>query len=156
MTWVSIAFATAAALVMCVAIQRGATCTVAAVEEITTHRSAKRLMALIEAALWVNAGLVIAQNRHWISELPAGYSITWWTLPGAVLLGLGAWVNKACAFGSIARLGSGELAYLATPLGFYLGCLSADTAFGNLQMTAQHNQQAIHLQFNIFLWPLLV
>jgi len=32
-------------------------------------------------------------------------------------------------FGAVARLGSGEWAYAATPLGFYVGCLSVMTAF---------------------------
>lgn len=32
-------------------------------------------------------------------------------------------------FGAIARLGSGEWAYVATPLGFYLGCLSVGHVF---------------------------
>ena len=39
-------------------------------------------------------------------------------------MGLGAYVNKACVFGAIARLGSGEWAYLVTPLGFYAGCVT--------------------------------
>jgi toxin CptA len=43
---------------------------------------------------------------------------------GALLLGLGAWVNGACVFGAIARLGSGQWAQAAVPLGFYMGCLA--------------------------------
>ena len=38
--------------------------------------------------------------------------------------GLGAFVNRACVFGAIARFGSGEWAYIVTPVGFYLGCLA--------------------------------
>ena len=41
------------------------------------------------------------------------------------LLGLGAFVNRSCVFGSIAKLGSGHWAYAATPAGFFLGCLMA-------------------------------
>jgi len=44
-------------------------------------------------------------------------------------LGLGAYVNKACVFGAIARLGSGEWAYLATPVGFYAGCVTFPYVF---------------------------
>ena len=42
---------------------------------------------------------------------------------------LGAWVNGACAFGAVARLGSSEWAYAATPLGFCVGCLSVMPLF---------------------------
>lgn len=118
-----------AAGVMGFAIQRGATCTVAAVDEVVQRRSAKRLVAMLEAALWVSAGLFVAQRLQLLATLPSGYELTPWTLAGAALLGLGAYVNRACVFGAIARLGSGEWAYAATPLGYFLGCLSAQWLF---------------------------
>ena len=40
---------------------------------------------------------------------------------GDALFGVGAIVNRACTFGSVARLGSGDLAYFATPVGFLAG-----------------------------------
>jgi toxin CptA len=46
------------------------------------------------------------------------------TVLGGALLGLGAYVNRACVFGAIARLGSGEWSYIATPVGFYAGCVA--------------------------------
>ena len=61
--------------------------------------------------------------------MPAGYAINYWTVLGGVLLGLGAYVNGACVFGAIARLGSGEWAYIVTPLGFYVGCVTVGTIF---------------------------
>ena len=127
----SIAFGAAAlcAATMGYAIQRGATCTVAAVDEIVTQRGASRLVALLEASLWVAVGLAIAQRLGWIAQLPMAYGLTGWTIAGAALLGLGAWIAGACVFGAIARLGSGEWAYLATPVGFYLGCASAARLF---------------------------
>ena len=53
--------------------------------------------------------------------MPAGYAVTSVTVLGGALLGLGAYVNRACVFGAIARLGSGEWAYVVTPVGFYVG-----------------------------------
>jgi toxin CptA len=111
------------------AIQRGATCTVAAVEEVVQRRGAGRLIALVEASAWVAGGLLIAHRLQWLAQLPVGYALSAWTLGGAALLGLGAFITRACVFGAIARLGSGEWAYAATPLGFYLGCLSVTTVF---------------------------
>jgi uncharacterized membrane protein YedE/YeeE len=106
------------------AIQRGGTCTVAAVDELVSNRRMYRLTAMLEASLWVAGGLAIAQLLNVAGSMPGGYAIDRWTVVGGVLLGLGAWVNGACVFGAIARLGSGEWAYVLTPVGFYVGCLS--------------------------------
>jgi toxin CptA len=116
--------------VMGYAIQRGATCTVAAVDEVVTQRTCRRLLSLLEAAVWVAGGLVVAQALHLLAQMPAGYAVSGWTVIGGVLLGLGAYVNGACVFGAIARFGSGEWAYIVTPIGFYLGCLSVVPLFG--------------------------
>ena len=43
-----------------------------------------------------------------LTQLPAGCALTCWTLAGAAVLGLGAWLNRACMFGTLARLGSGQ------------------------------------------------
>ncbi|MES2153033.1 MAG: YeeE/YedE thiosulfate transporter family protein [Pseudomonadota bacterium] len=120
------AFLAAVALsaLMGFAIQRGATCSVAAIDEIIDRRSATRLLGMLEAALWVAGLLLLASVLHLTSFSARGYQPSWGMAIGAVLLGLGAWVNRACVFGAVARLGSGQWSYLATPLGFYLGCLA--------------------------------
>jgi uncharacterized membrane protein YedE/YeeE len=128
----SLAFVVAAlcAGVMGYAIQRGATCTVAAVDEVLSERTCWRLLSLIEAALWVAGGLVLAQSLHLLPKMPAGYATSGWTIVGGALLGLGTYINGGCVFGAIARFGSGEWAYIVTPIGFYLGCLSVVPLFG--------------------------
>lgn len=113
-----------AAALMGFAIQRGATCLVAAIEEIVADRRASRLLAMLEGALWVVAGLLIIQASGALGALPGGHPATPWSALGGALLGIGAWINRACLFGAIARFGSGEWPYLATPFGFLLGCLS--------------------------------
>ena len=118
-----------AAGVMGFAIQRGATCAVAAVDEVLSKRSATRLMAMVEASLWVAVGLGVAEQLHLLKGLPAGYALSGRTIAGGALLGFGAWVNRACVFGAIAKLGSGNWAYLATPVGYYLGCLTVSQVF---------------------------
>lgn len=122
------------AAILCVglmgfAIQRGATCTVAAVHEVLTQRRAYRLMAMLEASLWVAGGLTLAHLANLAGSMPGSYEASLWTVVGGALLGLGAWVNGACVFGAVARLGSGDWAYAATPLGFYVGCLSVMPLF---------------------------
>jgi TRAP-type C4-dicarboxylate transport system permease small subunit len=118
-----------AAAAMGFAIQRGGTCTVAAVDDIVSGRGARRLAAMAEAALWVAGGLLLLHATMRLASAPAGYAVGAFTVLGGALLGLGAFVNRACVFGAIARLGSGEWAYLATPVGFYLGCLSVGALF---------------------------
>ena len=122
----SVAFLVSAlcAGIMGFAIQRGATCTVAAVDEFVNKRRVQRLVSMGEASLWVLSGLLIADALGLLGFMPAGYAIGAANVAGGVLLGVGAYVNRACVFGAIARLGSGEWAYIATPIGFYVGCVS--------------------------------
>jgi toxin CptA len=127
----SAAFVSAAicAGLMGYAIQRGATCTVAAMDEIVRKRGVNRLASMLEASLWVVGGLLIAQSLNLLGTMPGGYAITYVTVLGGALLGFGAYVNKACVFGAIARLGSGEWAYFVTPIGFYVGCVTFASVF---------------------------
>lgn len=128
--WLLALAAGACALWMGAAIQRGATCTVAAVSELIDQRRSTRLRSLLEASLWVAAGLLLLRALPLPAPmLPVPYALNGWTVLGAALLGLGAFVNQACVFGAIARLGNGEWVYFATPLGFYIGCLSAGDLF---------------------------
>lgn len=110
------------AALMGFAIQRGATCTVAAVDEVVNQRRAQRLGSLAEAALWVGLGALLLRHAGWQVPLPMGHEAGWRTVLGGVLLGGGAYVNRACVFGAIARWSNGEWAYVATPLGFFVGC----------------------------------
>lgn len=113
-----------AAALMGFAIQRGATCTVAAIGDVVLRRRWDRLVALGEASLWVAVGLLSARAAGIVMALPAAFTPTLATVAGGVLLGLGAVLNGACVFGAIARLGSGEWAFAATPIGFLLGCVA--------------------------------
>jgi hypothetical protein len=124
MATLSILTAVAAIGLMGFAIQRGGTCTVAAIEEIVAERRFGRLAALIEASLWVGGGLVLLNAASLLPVMPVGYAAGFATVGGGMLLGIGAFVNRTCAIGTIARLGSGEWAYLATPVGFFLGSLA--------------------------------
>jgi toxin CptA len=124
LTSIGFIIAALAAGAMGFAIQRGATCTVAAVDEVVRARRFNRLAAIFEASLWVVGGLALAQVLDLLPTMPMGIPVTAGTVFGGVLLGAGAWINRACVFGAIARLGSGEWSYAVTPLGFYSGCLA--------------------------------
>ena len=120
------ALALLCAALLGLAMQRGATCLVVAVDEWLQHRRVGRAAALAEAALWSGTGFLVLQAAGWMPALSAGYDVSAWTLAGAVVLGLGAVLNGGCVVGSVAKLGSGQWAYAATPLGFFLGCKLAD------------------------------
>lgn len=140
----SLAFVAAAlaAATMGYAIQRGATCTVAAIAEIVEHGRARRLLSLGEAALWVAGGLVVAQSFGLLGRLPHGHTISPWTVAGGVLLGLGAYINGACVFGAIARLGSGHWAYALTPIGYFAG-VATFGSFGLAMMSPVRETGAV-------------
>ena len=141
----SLVFAVSAlcAALMGFAIQRGATCAVAAVDEWVSTRRATRLASMLEASLWVVAGLLLARAGGLAGTMPAGYPVGVSTLLGGALLGYGAFVNRACVFGAIARLGSGEWAYAITPLGFYVGCVAVGTLFPGLAPAHAYDRSAI-------------
>jgi toxin CptA len=68
---------------------------------------------------------------------------------------LGAFVNGACVIGAIARLGSGEWAYAATPLGYLLGCLSVQIVFAASAAIARPGESAMFSAASVAAWPLL-
>lgn len=142
--------------VMGFAIQRGGTCTVAAMEEILTRGRCQRLLAMAEAALWVGGGLLLAGSLGLVSHLPDGYALTPWSVAGGALLGVGAWLAGACVFGAIARFGSGQWAYALLPPGFYFGCLSAGPLFRAERASAIPGPPAVAGVSGWLVWLLVV
>ncbi|QNP42173.1 YeeE/YedE family protein [Lysobacter terrestris] len=106
------------------ATQRGGTCAVASIVELVSERRPGRLLALIEASVLVGGGLVLLSALGLLPIIPRGYATSAATVAGGVVLGIGAFCNRSCAIGTIARIGSGQWAYLATPIGFFLGSLA--------------------------------
>jgi hypothetical protein len=106
------------------ATQRGGACAVASIVEVVTERRPGRLFALIEASVLVGGGLALLGAAGVLPTMPRGYAPSAATAAGGIVLGLGAFCNRSCAIGTIARIGSGQWAYLATPIGFFLGSLA--------------------------------
>lgn len=126
----SFAISLLCALLMGYAIQRGATCTVAAVSQLVEQGKWERFAGLMEAALWVAGGLLLARAFGLLPDLPSGYDVSVQTIIGGILLGAGAYINKSCVFGTIAKIGSRDWAYLATPLGFLGGAWTVYLLYG--------------------------
>jgi len=110
--------------IMGFANQRGSICTVVAIEQIVRARRFDRLLALIDVSFWVGGGLVILNVLGLLPAVPVGYAAGALTVLGGAVFGLGAFVNRACLLGTVARIGSGQWAFLATPPGFYIGAVA--------------------------------
>lgn len=126
-----------AAATMGLAIQRGATCMVAAVDEAYSTKTFGRARALAEASLWVAGPITFAALLGFATPSMNAFPAGSMALAGGLLLGFGALVNSACVFGSIARIGSGNWHYFLTPPGFFLGSwLHSALAFDRTAVTA--------------------
>jgi uncharacterized membrane protein YedE/YeeE len=110
------------------AISRCSTCAVTASREILLHRRGTMLLNFVIAA--GVAGAVTLPLHWWLgpaAHLSAEVPISGALLLGAVLIGLGAVINDACLLGTIARIGQGEVRFLAVPVGLALGFAMADS-----------------------------
>ena len=117
------------------AIQRGNTCTVVAVDDIVHRRSWVRMQAFVYAWFWVAGGLTLLALTTGLRLVPKTVPVTVWSVVGGLLLGVGAVINGACTTGTIARIGSGEFAFVVTLFGFFAGCLVAPHLFGRAATT---------------------
>jgi len=113
-------FAALLAVIAGFAAQRGSICSVVAVGDLVRRGDARRFSGFFECAIWsliVLTAFGEGAGRGAFSDYPWGARAA---LGGAVF-GVGAAMNGACAFGTAARLGRGELAFLGTLAGFVLG-----------------------------------
>lgn len=109
-------------------VNEGGLCAVAATRELVAGGPPRLLAGSLLAA--ATAGLLILPAA-WLFgsdvHLAGAAAIDRRLVLGAVLLAVGAIVNDACVLGSLARLGDGELRFLAMPLGIAAGFASVDT-----------------------------
>jgi uncharacterized protein len=110
------------------AVQRGSICAVAAVDAVVAERRWHRFFAFLVCAaiaLAVMAAAALA-GVEMLDQYRGSTAVLAPALGGA-LFGAGAWVNGRCAFGTIAGLGSGELARIGTLAGLFGGFAFAGT-----------------------------
>src|SRR6266851_359440 len=123
-----LAFAVVLALVLGFAAHRASICTVRAVAEIMSSRRGYMLASIGKSVLWVWA---VTIPIFWL--MPAsGTGLNGWSLTGVAVLGgfvfgLGAAINRGCAFSTMARFADGDGKMLAAIIGFALGVLGFAT-----------------------------
>ena len=110
------------AMILGFAAHRASICTVRAVAE-TMHSGTAFMFASIgKSILWI---LAVTLPVYWLFpnliEGLVGWQLSATALAGGFLFGLGAGVNGACAYSTMARLVDGEAAMLIAIAGFALG-----------------------------------
>lgn len=114
--------AAALAFLLGYAVNQASTCAVTAAK-LLLHDSETGLTIGFLLAVAV-AGVVTLPLAWWLgpqAHLAPWTMITPGLLGGAVLLGIGAVINDACLFGTLHRIGDGQLRFLALPVGLGLG-----------------------------------
>ena len=106
------------------AAHRASICTVRAVAEMTHSRTGFMLASIVKSALWVFAltipvFLLVPETAMGFT----GWQLTFTAMCGGLLFGIGAGLNGACAYATMARMVDGEIGMLLTVLGFAAGVL---------------------------------
>lgn len=108
------------------AIGRGDICAVAAVNYWINHKRSSYLRAFIVAT--ASAGFILLPSAWFfpnIVSLSYTYQVSWMTFITGALFGFGAFLNSACVFGTIAHISKGEMDYIGTIAGMFIGALLA-------------------------------
>lgn len=106
------------------AAHRASICTVRAVAEFTHSGTGYMFASIVKSALWVFAitlpvFLILPQSATALT----GWQLTFTAMFGGLLFGIGAGINGACAYATMARMVDGEIGMLLTVTGFTLGVL---------------------------------
>lgn len=126
------------------ALNRGSTCAVLATEDLLLNRRPARFLSFFEAALWGVLCLVAMEAEIILRPDWMGWGFV---LGGSALFGLGAVVNGACAFGVVGRIGSGQVEYLLTGIGIFVGMVGVRAAIPDHAMTTVDQSAALS-------WPI--
>jgi toxin CptA len=101
-------------------VKLGNTCLVASTNELIKHKNPSKFFEIINSWLWVILLITTLQLSIGFTMETKSFEISWMTFVGGFLLGLGAYINKACAVGTISRIGDGNFNYLFTPIGMMI------------------------------------
>jgi uncharacterized membrane protein YedE/YeeE len=134
-----------AAFVLGAALARANSCTVASARRLVCDGKPDWLIGLWIAIAW--AGLTLAAFSLVLPQVvvfPAQLPIGWQVIAGAMIMGLGATMNKGCFLGSVAALGRGDLAYLFTLTGIALAFALVPAGSQAMPIGAIADKAALH------------
>jgi len=106
--------------IMGVYIKLGNTCLVASTEQLIKHKKPSKFLEIINSWFWVILLITSLQLTIGFNVIIKTFVLSWMTFIGGILLGLGAYFNRACAVGTISKIGVGNLNYLFMPIGMLI------------------------------------
>lgn len=117
-----LSFSAALAAILGFAAHRANICTVKAVEEMLTTRHAYMLLSFGKTILWV---ILVTLVLSWIVSPVAvvRWQLSYYSIAGGIMFGVGATLNGGCAFAMLARLANGKLVQILTLAGFGVGAV---------------------------------
>jgi len=107
-------------VIMGVFVKFGNTCLFTSTEQWINHKNPSKYLEIINSWFWVILLITSLQLTIGFNVLIQSFALSWMTFLGGLLLGFGAYMNKACAVGTISRIGDGNLNYLFTPIGMLI------------------------------------
>ena len=117
----AIGIAVGLAIILGFAAHRGSICMVRGVAEVLSARTGFMLISIGKSMLWVFA---VSLPFFWLlSGGLTGWQLSAVAVLGGFVFGVGAAINGACAYATMARLVDGEGGMLVTIAGFALGVL---------------------------------
>lgn len=126
-----------AAFIIGFAIRRASICAVLAAEQLVMHRRSSRMRSFLTAASWAGVMIVLLA---WLfpgwAKVSPGFPLSLMVLAGGAVFGIGAYVNGACAFGTLAHLAGGDSDFAGTLVGIGIGAM-AISALGTAHGIAQ-------------------
>lgn len=133
-----LALSTALAFITGFAIKRGNICAVAATQQWVAHKKSFHLRAFVSGMC--SSGIVllsIAWACPGTASVSPEFPITFMTVSGGVVFGLGAWLNKGCVLGTIAFLSRGDMNYAGTIIGMFLGAFIGQNGYRPTQLSIE-------------------
>jgi toxin CptA len=101
-------------------IKLGNTCLVASTEQLVKHKNPSKFLEIINSWFWIILLITSLQITLGFNVIIKSFALSWMTFLGGLLLGLGAYFNRACAVGTISKIGVGNINYLFTPIGIFI------------------------------------
>jgi uncharacterized protein len=126
-TFLLAVFATVCAFLMGYSVNQGSTCAVTAAKQLVDHN---QVTMLVGFAIAIGTAGLICLPLYWLSggvaRVAPDASLSMALIVGAVLLGIGAFINDACIFGTLSRIGQGEVRFFGLPIGLAIGFAIVD------------------------------
>jgi len=107
------------------AVNRANTCATAAIKDLVYNRRPHRMIALGVSAAWAAAVLIPGTwlfPAHFFRPAPVPFVHA---ILGGAMFGYGAYINRACSFGTLYHLTSGDLNFLGALFGMFAGIFAA-------------------------------